>query len=379
MKLALVLFDYFPFGGLQRGCFMVAEEAVRRGHDVKFFSGVWSGGQPKGAVVEVLGNDGWSNVSRNRFFFNRWQKRRQDEKFDGVIGFNKMPGLDVYYGSDSCYAARIKRLKPAWYRWMPRCRHFRAWEEVVFRRGAGTHIFTLAETEIPLYRESYDTEPERFHVLPPGLVRRRETEAERADLRHGLRKQAGWRDGELILLFVGSGFRTKGLDRAVRGLAALPEALRTRTRLVVVGDDNPGRYGWLARFLGVNSRVEFLGGRPNVYEFLCAADLLLHPAYAENTGNVLLEAMTAGLPVLASGVCGYAGHVRAACAGRIIGTRDAFSQTEFDRAVAEMLVSPKRAAWRQNGLRYSAATDFYSRREKAVDVIEAICAARRRG
>ena len=34
MKLAFVLFDYFSFGGLQRGCFMVAIEAARRGIQV---------------------------------------------------------------------------------------------------------------------------------------------------------------------------------------------------------------------------------------------------------------------------------------------------------------------------------------------------------
>jgi UDP-glucose:(heptosyl)LPS alpha-1,3-glucosyltransferase len=127
MKLALVLFDYYSFGGLQRGCFMVAEEAERRGHEVKIFAGMWKGDHPKGVAVEVLGNDGWSNVSRNKFFFHRWQARRQGERFDGVIGFNKMPGLDIYYGSDSCYAARLKRLQPTWYRWTPRYRHFRAW------------------------------------------------------------------------------------------------------------------------------------------------------------------------------------------------------------------------------------------------------------
>ena len=34
------------------------------------------------------------------------------------------------------------------------------------------------------------------------------------------------------------------------------------------------------------------------------ADLLIHPAYNENTGTVLLEALVAGLPVLVSAVCG---------------------------------------------------------------------------
>ncbi|HNQ87941.1 MAG TPA: glycosyltransferase family 4 protein [Verrucomicrobiota bacterium] len=377
MKLALVLFEYFPYGGLQRGCALVAEECARRGHRVRVAAGSWEGTPPPGVAVEVLGRQGASNVARDRSFVRRWQAYRAREPVDGVIGFNKLPGLDVYYGSDSCYVERMRRLRPAWYRWTPRYRHFHAWERAVFARGAGTHILMLAEQEIPVYRRLYATEPERFHVLPPGLTCRRETEDDRARMRCDVRARFGWGSEELLLLLVGSGFRTKGLDRAIRGLAALPRELRDRARLVVVGDDSPGRYRWLARGLGIGSRVAFLGGRPSVYEFLVAADLLVHPAYAENTGNVLIEALTAGLPVLASGACGYAGHVVAARAGRIVGTPDAFSQGEFNRAATEMLVSDERTQWRANGLEYARVTDLYSRREKAADVIEAVVSARR--
>jgi hypothetical protein len=43
--------------------------------------------------------------------------------------------------------------------------------------------------------------------------------------------------------------------------------------------------------------------------FLLGADLLIHPAYNENTGTVLLEAVVAGLPVLTTAVCGYAHYI----------------------------------------------------------------------
>lgn len=372
MKFALLLFDYFPYGGLQRGCFMVAEEAARRGHDVRIFSGSWSGDRPKEVKVEVPGYSGWTNIARNKSFFQRWQNHQQGVRFDAVIGFNKMPGLDVYYASDSCYAARIRRLKPSWYRWLPRYRHFRKWEEAVFNKGNKTHVLALAETEIPLYQKWYGAESERFHVLPPGIAHRKESDEDRAGIRRKFRATSGWREDENILLLVGSGFRTKGLDRAIRALAALPETLRNRTRLVVVGDDRPGGYKWLSNRHGVGERVEFAGGQPNVYDFLCAADLLVHPAYAENTGNVLLEAMTAGLPVLASGACGFAGHIVKAGAGKIVGTSEGFSQDEFNRTLADMLISSNRPGWSGGGLKYAATTDLYSRREKAVDLIERI-------
>ena len=80
----------------------------------------------------------------------------------------------------------------------------------------------------------------------------------------------------------------------------------------MIGQNSPGRFGLLARQLGVVDRVHFLGGRHDVPDFLLASDLLVHPAYAENTGTVLLEAMVSGLPVLTTDVCGYAFHIQKA-------------------------------------------------------------------
>lgn len=51
---------------------------------------------------------------------------------------------------------------------------------------------------------------------------------------------------------------------------------------------------------------------------MAAADLLLHPAYREAAGIVLLEAITAGLPVLTTAVCGYAHYIVDANCGEAI-------------------------------------------------------------
>ena len=64
--------------------------------------------------------------------------------------------------------------------------------------------------------------------------------------------------------------------------------------------------------------VEFLKGRSDIPRFLLGADLLIHPAYNENTGTVLLEALVAGLPVLVTDVCGYAHYITDANCGRVV-------------------------------------------------------------
>ena len=106
-------------------------------------------------------------------------------------------------------------------------------------------------------------------------------------------------DGVRVLLAVSRLTKQKGIDIAIRALASLPDD----TVLVVLGE-GPERNALesLARELGVDGRV-FLPGRvPDVAAWLRRATLLVHPARWEGFGLAVLEAMLAGLPVVASNV-----------------------------------------------------------------------------
>jgi UDP-glucose:(heptosyl)LPS alpha-1,3-glucosyltransferase len=172
-----------------------------------------------------------------------------------------------------------------------------------------------------------------------------------------------------LVLMVGSGFRTKGLDRAILAMASLPDELGRRTRLMVVGDDKERAFRKQARQLGIENRVLFMGGQPDVRRFMLGADLLVHPAYSELAGMVLLEAIVAGLPVLATDVCGYAFHIERAQAGRVLASP--FDQETLNRMLAEMLDAPERSQWSENGIRYGQTQDLYSMPEVVADYIEA--------
>ncbi len=151
-------------------------------------------------------------------------------------------------------------------------------------------------------------------------------------------------------------------------LAALPRGLQHRIRLIAIGQDNPRPFQRMADRLGVGEHLRLFAGRDDIPSFLLSADLLIHPAYSENTGTVLLEAMAAGLPVLTTDVCGFAHHVETARAGVVLPSP--FRQEALNQAVAEMLESPRRREWSRNGLHYARTSDLYSMPEAAAEVIE---------
>jgi glycosyltransferase involved in cell wall biosynthesis len=115
-----------------------------------------------------------------------------------------------------------------------------------------------------------------------------------------MRRERGW-GKEKVLISVGRLAREKNWPTLLKGVAPV---LRTRanTRLVLIGDGDERRsLVKLAAELGIVTRVEFTGNlsHPQVIACLKAADLFCFASVTETQGLVTIEAMAAGLPVVA--------------------------------------------------------------------------------
>lgn len=368
MKLAFVLYKYFPYGGLQRDFLKIALECRRRGHAVSIFTMEWTGTIPDGFDVHIVPTRGFTNHRRCQEFANLLQTRILAGKYDLVVGFNKVPGLDAYFASDPCYVSRVLEQRGRLYRLSSRYRVYARLERAVFSAVARTEILLLNHDEKQKFITQYQTGEARFHLMPPGIARHQpDADADerlRVETRHRLQLQKD----ERLLLMVGSGFRTKGVDRTVQGLAELPAELLARTRLVVLGQGNVVPLQRLAVKLGVADRVNFHGVQDDVSSYYLAADLLVHPSRTEAAGMVLIEALTYGLPVLVTDVCGYAFHIERAKAGKVVPSP--FDPQVFSAMLRDMLTSAELPAWKINALDYAAHADLYSLPQKAVDLLE---------
>jgi glycosyltransferase involved in cell wall biosynthesis len=142
-------------------------------------------------------------------------------------------------------------------------------------------------------------------------------------------------------------------------LDLLIEAWAGLDALLLVAGDGPDRADLEARAAGLGDRVVFLGNRTDVGRLLHAADLLVLPSDREGLSMTVLEAMAAGVPVVASDVGGLSdlagavelvapGHAEALAAGvrRVLadGERRAALLTRSDEVVGQRFSSVRMMA-----------------------------------
>jgi glycosyltransferase involved in cell wall biosynthesis len=121
-----------------------------------------------------------------------------------------------------------------------------------------------------------------------------------------------------FLLFLGRINWKKGLDRLIAAMPDIPDC-----RLVIAGNDEEGLQPKLeasAAEAGVRERVVFVGPvhGDDKAALLQRALLLVLPSYSENFGNVVLESMAAGRPVVVTPEVGAADMVRESGAGAVL-------------------------------------------------------------
>jgi UDP-glucose:(heptosyl)LPS alpha-1,3-glucosyltransferase len=124
--------------------------------------------------------------------------------------------------------------------------------------------------------------------------------------RTALRTESGIAPDAFVMLFVGD-FQRKGLQYAIEALAHLG----TSKALLIAAGDAPSRpYRELARRLGVQDGVRFVGQRPDIHRYYAMSDALIFPTLYEPFGFIITEAMATGIPVVTSADAGAAELIR---------------------------------------------------------------------
>lgn len=156
------------------------------------------------------------------------------------------------------------------------------------------------------------------------------------ELSHPIRTKLGLDKASFQLLFVGHGYRRKGLLELLRGLSLVKNL---QFQLSVIGKDKELRFFQMeAQKLGLSKRVFFFGAQTNLHPFYQMADALVIPSIYDPFANVTVEALAMGLYVITSKFNGGCEILSKNC-GSIV--ENIFNPESMSEAILEVSNRPK--------------------------------------
>lgn len=142
-----------------------------------------------------------------------------------------------------------------------------------------------------------------------------------------------------IVLTVGRLSKEKGHGDLIRAMAQVNRTRDDPAALVIVGDGpEQQRLERLIAELGVAEAVRLAGYRSDVAPYYAAASVFALPSYSEGSPNVLLEAMDAGAPIVATNVGGVGEMIRDREHGLLTPSGD---PSAIAQAIAALLDDPE--------------------------------------
>lgn len=314
MNLAIVSRPFVFHGGVETATAGLVQALVGRGHAVHLYSPPGQLPVP-GTILHRLPVAPLPTLARALWLPVAVARALRGASHDAIQSHERTVSQHVYRAGEGCHRAylasrrRSRRLSH---------RVVLALEARVFR--ATPWIVAIAQRGRDEIERLYQVPAARLRVVYNGVDLERFHPDNRARLRAAVLAEAGVPAAAWVVLFVGSGFERKGLGALVEALGRR----RDRSRwLVVLGKDDARPYRALAERLGIGDRTVWAGVRREIERWYAAADVLALPSHYEPFGNVHLEALASGVPVLTSTAAGGAELVEAGRNGMVVAPGDA--------------------------------------------------------
>ena len=289
-------------GGTEADLVRVATALAARGHEMHVVA-ARTAGAPAGVVTHRAPVLRAGRTARLLSFAVMAPRLARRIQADVLVGFGRTLHQDVVRVGGGTHASYLAQMRATGNRGAATGPYHRAilWlERRMFASGAYRGVLAVSERAAGEVCADYGVPRAAVQVVYNGVdtecFRPGRGTREALALRAGL----GVGDGDRVCLAVGSGFVRKGFDVLLHLWREDPPA---HTHLVLAGRDER-----LAAFRreAAGSAVHVLGQRDDVPLLMAAADVVCVPSRQEAFGNVVLEALASGTPVVTSRLVGAA-------------------------------------------------------------------------
>jgi len=308
MRIALLTRRFDPHGGgTERDLIITAESLCAGGHEVSIFAREVRG-ESADFKVKRVGGLALGRTAGLLSFAYAAPTAARSAGSELVVSFARTIGADVMRSGGSAHISYLRAARqwrsPLQWQAMRISPYHRA-QVFIERRAFASPRLKGAIAVSNLVRDDLMREFRlsglKVVTLYNGVEVERFTPSTDDAARREIRSALAIADEAPIVVFVGNGFGRKGLRFL---LEAWPKVARG-AHLMVVGADRKVRwYQREAMRLGVGPRVHFAGAMPDVTQVFRGVEAAALPSLFEPFGNVVMEAMASGLPVLTTAQSG---------------------------------------------------------------------------
>ena len=326
MKIAVLIRNFVTTGGAERYAVEVTQRLAKK-HDITVFCQTHDPALVEGLKVHKVFKIGDKPRWLNQILFAiACDRATKNQGFDAIHSHDRTYHYDAYVVHCPCYKTKFVEAGP----------------KGLFKYGLRAFLSLRHATYRWLEREQFKTHPQRVVIVVSDYISRniqlcypgQTTKVVVAP--PGVEKVthtcSAPKTGEkLEVLFVGTEFKRKGLEHALRGFA---RSKLNNSHLSIAGGGDPSEFLALAKQLGIEQRVTFLGLVKDVASLYQKSHLFLFPTVIEPFGMSPLEAMAYGLPVIISPPQNN-GFVEQLEHGEAIVLKDLEDAQEIGRAIDE--------------------------------------------
>lgn len=323
MRVAITHTRYTNQGGVERYIWDLVRRLLDVGHEVHFFCHFHDEHADPRATIHKIPNT-WKQIRFMKVWsFDRWltQNVKRDE-WDIVHGFSKSSYQDIYTDGSGCLLDYQKysidhaggsALKKSIKRHSLHQKQILEIEKRRFTRGNFHRIAVMADLVGDQIKRRYALDSSEVVTIYNGMDCERFHPRSRERWRTEIRDRVVVPQSAFVVLCVANDFKRKGIPamietaRIVKERGGLPDG--RLLRIAVIGKESyeyEKELTYLARSKGVDENIKFYGPQSETQRWYGMADAFFLPTRFDAFGNVVLEAMAAGLPCVVSDRAGAA-------------------------------------------------------------------------
>jgi len=301
MKIAFLVKRFNRSGGKERYVVELAKAITRQGHNVHVYACNCDQTLLNGITFHpVISRYGFSGILNTLSFIRETDKLVSTQAYDIVHSHERNYRQKILTLHSLSYCQGLEKysfLRRLDQKYLSLRSLLYLWLE---KRQMKSPWLVSVSQEVSRDVKKYYGRDHQMIMIPPGVDIDQFDPLTLAHLREQARKENNLQENELAVLFVGSAFQRKGLDRI------LP-FIQGDMRLFVVGKgDNLGKYKRLIQASGLEKKVVFTGLVKDMKPYYALADMVVLLSLSEAVGMSMLEGMACGLPVIVTQNCGVA-------------------------------------------------------------------------